>query len=270
MNILISPKELKSKLSEENLVLLDASQGQSINKLASKTIVRARKINIKNQFSNTKSSFPNTLCSPEQFELVCQKLGINHDSNIVVFDNRGTHWSPRIWWMFRTMEHDDIQVLNGGLPAWIDTGFSIEPPKEIPYPLGSFKAFQKDENVVQFQEVLDNTTDPKFQIVDARSTGRFERISPEPRAHIKSGHIPNSINIHYESVLENGKFKDKGTLRSIFEKAGVNEQLDQVYSCGSGVTACIVMMAAQIVGYSSLKIFDGSWTEWAERQGLFI
>ncbi|XOV93212.1 MAG: sulfurtransferase [Bacteroidota bacterium] len=273
MNPTVSTQWLSQNLNDPNLILLDASPESTIDgrksEFHSMTIPGARLIDLEKDFSDTSSSLPHVLPSPEQFETESRKLGINTNSKIIVFDNLGIYTSPRFWWMFKTMGHEDVYVLDGGIPEWAARGNELGAKIEGNYPPGNFKArFQKDY-LVSYEDVLRNATDPSFTIVDARSEGRFKGTSPEPRPHLKSGSIPNSVNIPFGEVLENGKFKSGAELKQIFESTCGGTQ-NLVYSCGSGLTACIILTAGEIAGRGSKKVYDGSWTEWAELQNLKV
>jgi len=271
MTELISIEWLNENLNDKDLVLLDASLPKTAEGNISphhlKTIPGARYFDLKNSFSKSNSPFPNTLPSEEQFETECQKLGIHQTSKIVVFDNHGIYSSPRVWWMFKIMGHHNISVLNGGLPEWINNGFSVVSREVNHYKLGNFKAKPHKELVKSYQDILDNVDTKLFNLIDARSKGRFNGTEKEPRKHLKSGHIPNSINIPYNSVLDEGKFKPVWELKKIFDDKCPDKKT-LVYSCGSGLTACIVMLAAEIINKKGKHIYDGSWSEWAELQKL--
>jgi thiosulfate/3-mercaptopyruvate sulfurtransferase len=232
-----------------------------------RTIPNTRPFDLKNVFLDPTSPYPNTLPQVEKFELECRKLGINQDSEIVVFDNNGIYSSPRVWWLFNVMGHQQIAVLNGGLSEWIKMGFETEKKQIRNLKPGNFKAKFDESLVVSFEQVLTNTREKEFTIIDARSESRFNGIGEEPRKHLKSGKIENSINIPYQEVLQNGKYKSEKELHELFEEKCKNEK-DLVFSCGSGMTACIVMLASQIGYKDSLKVYDGSWTEWAELNDL--
>lgn len=212
MQPIVSVNWLRQNLETPNLIILDASlpstaEGKSA-KTGVDTIPGARFFNLKNQFSDLEAPFPNTLPSATQFEEGCRALGINHDSMIVVFDNMGIYSSPRVWWMFKTMGHSNVFVLDGGLPEWMKAGFEVETPKTTTsYAHGSFKAIYQPENRKSYQEVLENIDQQAFLVIDARSNGRFEGTAPDPRKHLKSGHIPGSVNLPYGEVLDQGKFK---------------------------------------------------------------
>ena len=271
MNELVSAKWLHQNLNHPDLIILDASlqataEGNVPNTFL-KTIPGARYFDLKNNFSEPNSPFPNTLPNEIQFETECQKLGIHRDSKIVVFDSLGIYSSPRVWWLFNAMGHQDVSVLDGGLPEWIHYDYSTETRIAKHYKLGDFKATFQKKYVKNYQDVLDNLHTKAFTIVDARSEGRFNGTEKEPREHLESGHIPDSINIPYGEVLANGKFKTVSELKTLFDKKNIDEK-EVVFSCGSGLTACIVMLANVIAFNKSKAIYDGSWSEWAEHQNL--
>ena len=271
LNETISVQWLNEHLNDRNLVVLDASlkttAGSKIPEIHLKTIPGARYFDLKNLFSDTHSPFPNTLPTEKQFELECQKLGIQRNSKIVVFDTLGIYSSPRVWWLFKVMGHQQISVLNGGFPEWLRKGYPTEITTKTNYKSGNFKATINTKSIKSYQEVLENVQMKAFSIVDARSEGRFNGTEHEPRKHLKSGHIPNSINIPYVDVLENGKFKSELELKKIVENK-LPKDSTIVFSCGSGLTACIVMLACEMVSQKGIAIYDGSWTEWAESQNL--
>ena len=270
MDSLVTVNWLNTHLSDSDLVVLDASVASTISGIVSEfehsRIYGARYFDLKNDFSDKSGSYPNTLPSPKDFQLACQKLGINTSSKIVVYDNLGIYWSPRVWWMFKTMGHDHIAVLDGGLPDWIANGFQTEEVNQSEnYVSGDFEAKFNIELVANFDDVLENTKRSKALVIDARSAERFKGMVPEPRIGLRSGHIPNSTNIPYESVLENGKFKSKSALTTIFKDVE-KEKRPLIFSCGTGITACIILLASEISDLSNKKsVYDGSWTEWAQR-----
>ena len=271
MNEIVSVDWLNQHVKDENLILLDASfpkvGGKESSELDNISIPGARFFDLKGNFSDTSSSFPNTMPSEEQFERECKKLGINQDSTLIVFDNKGIYSSPRIWWMFKVMGHNKVAVLDGGLPEWIKKGYSTCRREIKIYELGNFKASFNARFVKRYEDILNNLISNTFTVVDARSEGRFNGTEKEPRASIKSGNIPNSINIPFMDVLENGKFKSTPELKKIFN-AKCPTSKDLIFTCGSGITACIILLASELAYKKNLYVYDGSWTEWAEKQNL--
>lgn len=275
MNQLVSIEWLHENISHPDLIILDSSPTATItgdeSEIKDLCIPQARIFNIKKHFTNKESKFPNTIPTEQQFETECQKLGINNESIIVVYDNLGIYTSPRVWWLFKTMGHDKVAVLNGGLPAWLEKGGASQMKSKIieDYPIGNFKADFNNEYILSYKDIVENISSKEYSLIDARSSGRFNGTAPEPRKHLQSGHIENSINIPYNSLFENGKFKEIIELRKIFEsKKTANKKL--AFTCGSGMTACIVMLASEIAFKESRFLYDGSWSEYAELEELTI
>jgi thiosulfate/3-mercaptopyruvate sulfurtransferase len=257
--LLVSSEWLHENLGNPNLVILDASQKSNTSDLR---IQGSRFFDMKNVFCDQTSEFPNTFPSTAQFETGCRDLGINSTSEIVVYDNLGIYSSPRVWWMFKTFGHKKVYVLNGGLPDWIEKGFETENAIESSYENGDFKAKLSTENIKEFSFIKSNIALGTHLLIDARSKGRFDGTAEEPRAGLRSGHIPASINIPFSRLLENGMFKSEIELRKIFQVANVDNR-PLIFSCGSGVTACIVLLASELVLENPTAVYDGSWTEWA-------
>ena len=271
MNEVVSVDWLNKHIKDEKLILLDASLpkigGNENSELDNITIPGARFFDLKGNFLDTSSPFPNTMPSEEQFEQESKKLGINQDSILIIFDNKGIYSSPRVWWMFKVMGHEKVSVLDGGLPEWISKGFDTYQREMKIYEIGNFKAHFHKRFVKHYQDILNNIISNKFTVVDARSEGRFNGTEREPRASLKSGSIPNSVNIPFNEVPENGKFKSEPELKNIFNEK-CSDSKDLIFSCGSGLTACIVLLASELAYKKSRFVYDGSWTEWAEKQNL--
>ena len=271
MNEIVSVAWLNENSDNEKLIVLDASLKSTIGGLRTdldqKTIPQARYFDIANDFVDKESPFPNTIPDTAQFELAVRRLGINKDSIVVVFDNLGIYSSPRVWWLFKIMGHIQIFVLDGGLPEWKNKGFLMKERMHDTYEIGDFNADFQNQYLVTYSDVLLNRSNQSFVLVDARSKGRFNGTEKEPRKQLKSGCVGNSVNRPYQEVLDNGKYKSKEELRQLFESIG-DSDTDFVFSCGSGLTACILMLACEISYKKSRRLYDGSWSEWAELQGL--
>ena len=267
-NTIVSCEWLNQHLTDTNLVVLDASSKSNVSGLKSDLedvqIPNTRYFDLAKDFSEPGAEFPNTFPSAEQFNASCQQLGINKDSVIVVYDNLGIFNSPRVWWMFLAMSHHNIYVLNGGLPAWVSKGFATELKTEKTYPKGDFEGVKVLPQIKDFQFMETYAPLGTVQVVDARSKGRFDGTAPEPREGLRSGSIPYSMNIPFQEVLENGFLKSKSQLEEIFHEVKANKR-PKVFSCGSGLTACILLLAAKHIGIDDLSIYDGSWTEWATK-----
>jgi len=265
---IVSVAWLKSKLDDENLVILD---GTLPNQLAKQVLAiqeiqikKARFFDLKNKFSDTTNQFPSAFPSAFQFENEAQKLGINSNSIIVVYDANGIYSSPRVWWLFKSMGHQEVYVLDGGLPEWMKHDFPTETKLEKEYTKGNFKAKLNSDILRKFDDIVENVTTQEELVIDVRSEERFNGEVPEPRAGLRSGTIENSINLPYTKVLHKGKFQDKENLKQVF-KSLENEERKLVFSCGLGITACIVYLASEMILANTKAVYDGSWTEWGEK-----
>ena len=263
---LISSQWLFENIKDPNIIILDASQKAiTANKTVDNTeqIIGARYFDLKNNFSDPSSDLPNTFPKPSQFEAECQKLGINNSSKIIVYDNLSIYSSPRVWWMFKVMGHQNVAVLNGGLPDWIAQGFPTTKNQPQQFELGNFKAHFNPESIKDYTFIKTNLNNKNNIVIDARSSGRFNGTAPEPREGLRSGSIPNSFNIPFQNVLKNGKYKSKEELAYIFSKINVQGK-SLTFSCGSGLTACILLLASELTIPNKTSVYDGSWTEWAQ------
>lgn len=264
-DILVSADWLNEHLDMPGIVVLDARirYDATVSKMDDIRIKGARIFDLENEFSDKNSRFPNTLPSPAQFEKSCRKLGIDKSSKIIVYDHTGIYVSPRVWWMFKIMGHDNVSVLGGGFPEWQSRQYDTEKGHGQQFDIGNFTAHLNPELVVDYEQIKENIISEKALVIDVRSSDRFHGLVAEPRKELRRGNIPNSINIPFETVLKDGKYKSESELKKIFKDIP-KEGRPLVFSCGSGVTACIVFMASEMALGNSKKIYDGSWTEYAQ------
>jgi len=265
---LIDLQTLHDWQSKYPCVLLDASIppiGLPPEKIAKETIPGSLFFDIENEFSDLSSGLPHTLINPKEFEDKIQALGINQESRIIVFDAYGVYSSPRAWWMFKIMGHENVFVLNGGLIAWKQAGFSTIETFEKPKTPGNFVSNFQENYLINKEQIVTQIHQPDTTIIDARSADRFYGRVDEPRKGLRKGHIPGSINIPFGSLIEAGYLKPKLAEHSL------QDSLPSLgFSCGSGITACIPLLAAYELGYHSLKLYDGSWAEWGADKFLPI
>lgn len=219
-------------------------------------------------FCHKQSVYPHTMPDEATFQREARKLGINANSHLIVYDSKGLYSAPRVWWMFKAMGHDNIQVLDGGLPAWLKKQFPVEAVFLQPKEVGNFQALTKARSFVSSGAIAKHLS--QIKLLDARSEGRFNGTAPEPRAGLRSGHIPGSINLPFNLCLREGHLKSQTELKELFTQRGISERSYIVTSCGSGVTACILALAASELGYSRLSVYDGSWSEWGANPKLPI
>ena len=261
---IVSVDWLYENLDQSNLIIIDASlkkvTAQTNNDIEENVYIKnARFLDIKNVFSDTSAPFPNTLLSPEKFEEKAQELGINNDSVIVVYDIYGYYSCARVWWMFKAMGHHNIAVLDGGLPSWKEAKYPTQENAEPIIEKGNFKVKYTAGLIHNHKKVLNSITDKKTTIVDVRANARFLGTTPEPRKGLRSGHIPNSKSLPFADLLDGSKMKSTKELINLFATFK-NDHI--IFSCGSGITACVLALGAEIAGIKNKSVYDGSWTEW--------
>ena len=273
MNPLVSVSWLSQNLNAPNLVVLDVSLESNIANIKVEfpgiQIKGARYFDLKRNFSDLESRLPNTLPNPKYFSLACRNLGINNNSTIVVYDNIGIYASPRVWWMFKSMGHKNIAVLDGGLPLWKNKDYPTESIQNRVLPEGDFKAKFNPNLLKKAFKIIENITSKEAILVDARSNGRFSGLIPETRKNLKSGHIPNAINLPFLDVLKDGKFISTNEISDIFKKLKIDKR-PKIFTCGSGLTACILILASTLISEDNHFLYDGSWSEWGQLKGVPI
>jgi len=262
---IVSVQWLGENLSAENLVVFDADM-KPITPVVNAApempayIPGSLRFDFDDVLCDHNTALPHMMPSPELFTEEMQKMGVNQDSAIIVYDKVGIYSSPRAWWMLRALGHDQVAVLDGGLPAWIQAGYeTVNALAQTPTQRGNFVSQPQGGLFVDSKTVLQALADSTVSVIDVRSAGRFKGQEPEPRAGLRGGHMPNAVNIPFTDVLENGRLSSKSNLQSIFEK---HKDKKMIFSCGSGVTSCILALAAEQAGYKDLAVYDGSWSEW--------
>ena len=269
---LISTDEAFKLINEENAIVLDATIDKVNQKMDNdnlELLPNSLFFDIEGAFSDHHSPFPHTMLSAQQFSKEVQKLGINQDSTLIIYDRWGVYSSPRAWWMLRYMGLDKVYVLNGGLPAWKAAGLPIEHQYAEAVALGNFKAKPNYEWFISKDELVERLGDDDISITDARSSGRFHGTAPEPRPGLRSGHIPGSKNLPFDLVLDGIKYQEKEELQRLFE-GKIDSAKQNIFTCGSGVSAAIIALAAYELGNDYVTIFDGSWSEWGADENTLV
>lgn len=262
---LITPQQLSNELDNSKIVLLDCTidkVGQSLKDTSLELIANSLFFDIENTFSDKNNPLPHTLVSPEIFTEGIQELGINQDSIIVLYDRWGIYSSPRAWWMFKVMGFDQVYILAGGLPAWKDHHYATSDHHVKPLQKGNANAHFNSEWFADKDYVLAHYQNNTTSIIDARSQGRFTASAPEPRAGLRGGHVPNSYNLPFDLVLEGNSYRSEEELGKLFKAFNPNNE--QIFSCGSGITASILAFASHLLGNKNIKVYDGSWSEWGQ------
>ncbi|MBP1848235.1 thiosulfate/3-mercaptopyruvate sulfurtransferase [Rhizobium petrolearium] len=211
------------------------------------------------------TGLPHMVPAPEVFAEAVGKMGISENDRIVIYDGPGIFSAPRGWWLFRIMGARNVYVLDGGLDGWKAEGRPLETAVPSPAPVTFMPQFRVDK-VIDFHTMLEIVGDSSRQIADARSAGRFSGTEPEPRAGMRSGHMPGARSLPSGTFSVNGKLRPLPELRRAIEDAGIDFGQPVVTSCGSGITAAIITLALESLGHEDNALYDGSWTEWGSRQ----
>jgi thiosulfate/3-mercaptopyruvate sulfurtransferase len=261
---------LAERLGEPNLAVVDASWYLPAHNRDPRAEYKAARIPgavffDQDAIVDPDSDLPHTLPSPDLFARAVGKLGISDTDTIVVYDGPGMMTAPRVWWMFRLYGAKTVFVLDGGFDEWGTSGRAVESgPAVIPEPKTFAASFNADA-VASLDAMRDIVASRSRQIADARSPGRFAGSEPEPRAGIRSGHMPGARSVPVLTLSEGGKLKSLSALRDVFDAAGIDLDRPVVTSCGSGVTAAVIALALQSLGHADTKLYDGSWSEWGSR-----
>jgi thiosulfate/3-mercaptopyruvate sulfurtransferase len=264
---LVSTDWLGAHLKDPDLRILDASwylpdaARDPKAEYAQAHIPGARFFDI-DEVSDQRSTLPHMAPPPEKFMSRLRAMGVGDGHQVVVYDGAGLFSAARVWWLFRLMGKTDVAVLDGGFPKWQAEGRPVE--DMAPIVRDRHMTVQRQAHLVKdVTQVAAAAKLGDHAIIDARSPGRFRGDEAEPRPGLRSGHIPNSVNLHYRRLLnDDGTMKTPPELRQAFEAAGVDLGKPAITTCGSGVTAAILNLAMELIGKDDHALYDGSWAEW--------
>lgn len=272
---LVSTAWLAAHLSDPDLRVLDASYYLADMGRDAKAeydaghIPGARFFDI-DEISDHRSELPHMVPPVEKFMSRMRAMGVGDGHQVVVYDGAGLFSAARVWWLFRLMGKTDVAVLDGGFPKWQAEGHPVE---DMP-PIVRDRHMTVTRQNHMVRDVTQVAAASKLQdheIIDARSPSRFTGEEVEPRAGLRSGHIPGSKNVHYRTLLnEDGTMKDTDALRAVFEAASVDLTKPVITTCGSGVTAAILYLALERMGHDHVSLYDGSWSEWGRYAELKV
>lgn len=217
--------------------------------------------------SDIHSPYPHMLPRAQRFAVAMRELGVHHEKHLVVYDEGNLFSAPRAWWMLRAFGARQVSILAGGLATWKQAGLPLL-TGEVNLPEGEFISRFDRDLVCRLTEVLLISHESSAQIVDARAANRFNGEVDEPRPGLHRGHIPASFNVPWYELVFNGKLKPAAELRSVFQMHGVSLKKPVIASCGSGVTAVVLVLALNTLGVTDVKLYDGSWGEWGSRDDL--
>ncbi len=274
---LISTFQLADILAEEKLRIIDGSWHMpNSNKNAdedylSQHIKGAVRFDL-DKIADCSTDLPHMVAKADDFAASVGKLGISHDDIIVIYDSLGLFSAARVWWNFKIMGAKNVYILDGGLPKWIDDGFVLESGKSKQ----EARKFTANENTdaiyssADILQILENNFPNGEQIIDMRSADRFMGIVAEPRAGLRSGHIPNSYNLPFSELVRDGRLVSRQEIKAKLAQLNIDLSKPIISTCGSGVTAPIVNFALAVINIECLNVYDGSWTEWGGQDSLPI
>lgn len=270
---LITTEALALRLGEPGLKVIDATWhldgSDALDPFEACHIPGAVFFDI-NAVADQATALPHMLPTPEAFAEAVVALGIGSDDEIVVYDQIGVRSAPRVWWTFRVFGHDRVRVLDGGFPRWLAEEHPVEKGPAKPIEDAVFAPVFRPDLVRAADQILPDIESGR-QLLDARPAGRFTGAAPEPRAGLRGGHVPGSRNLPFPEVLtEGGLMKSNGELTAAFADAGVDLTGEITTTCGSGLTAAILALAAARCGNQTVAIYDGSWAEWGGSDRPFV
>lgn len=262
---------LSANINQPDVIVLDASwhmpqaKRDGAAEFLQARIPGAQFFDFDRRICDLEAELPHMLPDAAVFTAELRRLGVNQDSRVVVYDALGVFSAVRAWWMLRAMGHDTVALLNGGLPAWKRAGQSLEAGEAALPQTGNFSAQFQPHWVSDAAQVERALTDPTQVILDARSGERFAGVAPEPRAGLRGGHIPGSLSLPLTDLHDaNGGLQSVAELQEAFADLGLQADQQLIFSCGSGVAACVLALGAELAGYDKLSVYDGSWTEWGD------
>lgn len=265
----VSTSDLAAELGDPNLGAIDASWHLPPTGRNGLAEFRERHIPGSVYFdidtiADLSSGLPHMLPAPEALAREMEALGLGDGMRFVVYDALGLFAAARVWWTLRAYGVDDVRILEGGLPQWIREGRPLESGDARPAPR-AFTPRLNPHMVATLDRVRAALASGAAQVVDARPADRFRGDAPEPRPGLRSGHMPGALNLPFTEIVEHGRLKPPDALRARFAAHGVDLAKPIVTTCGSGVTAAILALAAEEAGGSVEGLYDGSWAEWGGR-----
>ncbi|WP_265694644.1 3-mercaptopyruvate sulfurtransferase [Providencia rustigianii] len=271
----VTPQWLNTHLSDSNIVVLDVSTPpptapyDCYQRYLDEHIPNAQFFN-QDEVADKTIDLPHMLPDEKTFSQAVSLMGIGNDTQVIIYAQNNLFSSPRAWWTFTTLGCKQVKILAGGITAWKEAGFATQSGKVTPPPAQQFIASRQDTNALSQQQMLDIVSQGQAQIIDARAAARFLAQAPEPRPGLRMGHIPGSKNVPWDLLVDNGEYRNPEQLAAIFAEHGVDIHAPSVTTCGSGMTAAVVLMALVLLGNHNVRLYDGSWAQWGQDNGLPI
>jgi thiosulfate/3-mercaptopyruvate sulfurtransferase len=272
MDALVSTDWLEAELARGGLVVLDASaympgdQRDADALFMAARVPGARRFDI-DRISDRHSTLPHMVPSAGYFDERMGELGIANGDRIICYDQLGLFSAPRARWMLRLFGHDQVAVLDGGLPKWRSEGRPLQHGPAAAVPQTTYRSALRASLLRGLGDMRDNLRTRRELVLDARSSGRYHAQAAEPRAGLRRGHMPGARNLPYVELLTPQQtLLPPAALRARFVEAGVDGSRAVVTTCGSGLTAAVLNLGLEVAGYGEAALYDGSWTEWGGRE----
>ncbi|GLQ29978.1 sulfurtransferase [Litoribrevibacter albus] len=275
---LVTTEWLANHVDQPDLFLLDVSVDNVVGKepiVYEELIIipGSYKVSIDHELSDTETAGIHVFPKVKQIQQVAQKLGLTPKSMIVLYDDQGIYSAPRAWWIFKSYGFERVFILDGGLPKWQAEGRATAANHLEPNSQSGDSTYERNPVAVKSsKDVLSNIDSEESTVIDVRAEARFYGKAPEPRPGVRSGHIPKSCNLPFMNVLTSDglTFKSVDELKALFDAQNFSQNASFIFSCGSGMTACIMLVAAIVAGYQNVSLYDGSWAEWGADASLPI
>ena len=274
---LISAADTIKIAEHDNVIIFDATyhlpavKRDAEKEYLDRHIASAKRFDI-NEIVTPDRDLPHTMPTSPLFQRHMQMRGVNAESHVLIYDDSDIKSAARAWFMFRFFGHEHVQVIDGGLKSWMAEGGLLSSGEDdAPTARGNFMTGDPIGgvgmiSVHSLKRLVDKPiTERKKSIIDARSEGRFLGRSPEPRPGLAGGHMPGALNVPFDRLIDEdtGRYHSPETIKQVFED--IDRDKGIITSCGSGVTACVLILGLTIAGWDDLTLYDGSWTEWGSR-----